>query len=458
MKILSPRPKLALITIGILLIVGITLLWSFITPMVTAYRIYVLSWLIILLIIASPLGSYRLGSSTKEYPRYAPLSWLLRIIGIELSLIAVFWGVTYVSGLVSPVLTSPHVALLTQTWKDILLPMGFFPWASIALVSAAFAYHSYCRHQDTDMSTTLYPLLPLKTKDTLSIISNNTVRALTLLILASTLVFMSLLLTSLFVPEHVLMSFTGFHMTSLVVLFILLVSVVNKRFRQKIYTQIVEKKTSPSVVFGFFTLIMALTLIVMLLFFGNLHTTSIKMPHVIQVLFNQGWINNWHLFAILWWLAWIPMVGIDIAYVSRGYTVRAVLITTLIIPLLIGTGLFFIPDASSHPIAIHPILWPILIAASLAGFCYCLVTLASSARFELLARTYLPADRIKYHAQDRFITRLLQTSVLLLYVYLPAGIIGLNILFFIAALIPTVLFLLVPVALLMALWRALHRY
>ena len=52
----------------------------------------------------------------------------------------------------------------------------------------------------------------------------------------------------------------------------------------------------------------------------------------------RGWMANWTLFYWAWWIAWSPFVGMFIARISRGRTVREFIIGVLLVP----TGFTFI--------------------------------------------------------------------------------------------------------------------
>ncbi|MUL43225.1 BCCT family transporter [Streptomonospora sp. PA3] len=47
-----------------------------------------------------------------------------------------------------------------------------------------------------------------------------------------------------------------------------------------------------------------------------------------------GWLNTWTLFFWAWWIAWAPFVGMFLARISRGRTIRQFVAATLVIPLL----------------------------------------------------------------------------------------------------------------------------
>ncbi|WP_338066554.1 BCCT family transporter [Pueribacillus theae] len=50
----------------------------------------------------------------------------------------------------------------------------------------------------------------------------------------------------------------------------------------------------------------------------------------------REWINDWTIFYWAWWISWSPFVGIFIARVSRGRSIREFIFTVLLIPSFIG--------------------------------------------------------------------------------------------------------------------------
>ncbi len=54
----------------------------------------------------------------------------------------------------------------------------------------------------------------------------------------------------------------------------------------------------------------------------------------------SSWIGDWTIFYWAWWLAWSPFVGLFIARVSRGRTVRQFLVGTVLAPSLVGFAWF----------------------------------------------------------------------------------------------------------------------
>ena len=47
----------------------------------------------------------------------------------------------------------------------------------------------------------------------------------------------------------------------------------------------------------------------------------------------REWMGSWTLFYWAWWIAWAPFVGLFVARISRGRTIREVVMGVLLIPL-----------------------------------------------------------------------------------------------------------------------------
>ncbi|MDY0395827.1 BCCT family transporter [Virgibacillus halophilus] len=50
---------------------------------------------------------------------------------------------------------------------------------------------------------------------------------------------------------------------------------------------------------------------------------------------NRSWINNWTLFYWAWWISWSPFVGIFIARISKGRTVKEFMLGVLFVPAIV---------------------------------------------------------------------------------------------------------------------------
>ena len=51
---------------------------------------------------------------------------------------------------------------------------------------------------------------------------------------------------------------------------------------------------------------------------------------------DKAWISNWSVQYFLWWIAWAPFVGVFIARISRGRTIREFLLGVILVPSILS--------------------------------------------------------------------------------------------------------------------------
>jgi len=51
---------------------------------------------------------------------------------------------------------------------------------------------------------------------------------------------------------------------------------------------------------------------------------------------SEGWQAKWTLFYWSWWISWSPFVGVFVARISRGRTIREFIVAALLVPTIIG--------------------------------------------------------------------------------------------------------------------------
>lgn len=454
MKIVVSRPGLLITSVIASFILAFLLLWHFTPQIITAYKLYWLFPIMTIFFLITPYGSRRLQSDSNQSPRYKVVPWLLQIMAVELSLLAVFWGICTIIGKVLPVLTTAHPHLFTTTINFLSINTGGFPWAGIALLAVSIGYISYHSNQDAYLSSTLNPILKSSTTQTMGIISNFAVRISTLLAISSSIAFISLLMTSLFVPQHTMLSFSGFKPLALIVMFLLLLLVINRRFTQKITAILNKKQFTPAKLILLFTLCLTIVLTLLMLFFGgssiamSTHQGMIKTPFIIQSLLKNGWLTLWKIFAILWWLSWLPLMGVYIAKLSKGYSVRAIILAVITLPLILSVILFFTQPTTVHAVNSHLLeAWATRIIP-IIGFLVLIALVVKEKQFPALMLTFLPKQgKIKYRKYNLYLSKLLQFSTAVIYIYLPSDITLLTLIMFVGILILSALVLLVPFAL-----------
>ena len=99
-------------------------------------------------------------------------------------------------------------------------------------------------------------------------------------------------------------------------------------------------------------MILAVVLLVLVVILGptllifNMFTDSLGsyLQNIVRMSFsssplnadNREWINSWTIFYWAWWISWSPFVGIFIARVSKGRTIREFLTGVLLVPSLVS--------------------------------------------------------------------------------------------------------------------------
>ena len=80
------------------------------------------------------------------------------------------------------------------------------------------------------------------------------------------------------------------------------------------------------------------TLAILTGFFDNLWAYAVNLPALSGVIGREdtNFMQGWTAFYWAWWISWSPFVGMFIARISRGRTVREFITCVLIIPTVVG--------------------------------------------------------------------------------------------------------------------------
>ncbi len=80
---------------------------------------------------------------------------------------------------------------------------------------------------------------------------------------------------------------------------------------------------------------------------GAYITDFVRMSLALTPFRTSTWVGDWTIFYWAWWLSWSPFVGLFIARVSKGRTVRELVVGTLLVPSLIGFAWFSVFGGSA---------------------------------------------------------------------------------------------------------------
>ncbi|MBI5974700.1 BCCT family transporter [Staphylococcus canis] len=334
------------------------------TQNVTAWISKYWSWYYLLLVLAlflvciyllfSRYGNITLGKEG-EAPEFSLKSWFAMLFSAGMGIGLVFW--TTAEPISHAFTATPlHKAGTQQAINDsfqfAFFHWGIHAWSVYGIVALVFAYFNYHKGYPGLVSATLTPLFGYKTMagpfgyvlDILAIIATVTG-------VAATLGFGALQigegLNFLFsIPSN----FT-IHVTIIIIATILFTwstwSGISKGI--KILSNI---NMAIAFVVLIAVFIVGPTLYILNTFtnglgnyIANFFDMSLRMP--IDQPDKFEWMRNWTIFYWAWWISWAPFVGIFIARVSRGRTIKEFIVGVLFVPALVCFIFFAVFGASA---------------------------------------------------------------------------------------------------------------
>ncbi|WP_110974639.1 choline BCCT transporter BetT [Acinetobacter sp. WCHAc060042] len=300
------------------------------------YVLAVALFLIILVFIAlSDMGKIKLGPD-HSLPEYSSGSWFAMLFTAGMGIGLMFFGVAepvmhYVN---PPTGDGQTVDAAQQAMRITFFHWGLHAWAIYALVGLSLAYFSFRHNLPLKVRSALYPLVGKKIYGATGDAVDTFATLGTIFGIATTL---------------------GFGVTQIN-------SGLNYLFgiQQSIGIQVgliifVTFLASLSVGFGLdkgikrlseLNLVLALVLLLFVFFTSSsiyILQTSIQnagqyVSNLFAMTFNlyayqpNGWIGGWTIMYWAWWISWSPFVGMFIARVSKGRTIREFIVGVLFIP------------------------------------------------------------------------------------------------------------------------------
>jgi len=297
-------------------------------------------------IACSRFGHIRLGSAN-ERPEYSTLSWFSMLFCAGTGIGLVFWSVaepithytTPPAGIVPGTVEAARFAIRTC-----YLHWGILPWACFAVVGLGIAYFQFNRRRNGLISNLLLPILGER-------MVSGTVGHL--IDIFAILVSVAGVATSLGLGCMQICGGLGYlfgipcgRMTYLIA--ILLISLVVVGSAISGIGKGIKYLSNVNAYMAILLLVLALfvigpankMLITLCDSLGN-HLQSFASDSLgVNPFGDDSWVMNWRVFYWAWWIAWAPFVGMFIARISRGRTIREFVVAVIVAPSLL-TFLWF---------------------------------------------------------------------------------------------------------------------
>ncbi|MDV5355042.1 choline transporter [Kosakonia sp. SMBL-WEM22] len=284
----------------------------------------------------SRYGAIKLGPEQSK-PEFSLLSWSAMLfaagIGIDLMFFSVAEPVTQYMQPPEGAGQTMEAARQAMVWT--LFHYGLTGWSMYALMGIALGYFSYRYNLPLTIRSALYPIFGKRINGPIGHTVDIAAVIGTIFGIATTLgigvVQLNYGLKVLFdVPEG-LTAQMALIVLSVIIATISVTSGVDKGIR----------------ILSELNVALALGLILFVLFMGKtdflLNALVLNVGDYINRFMGMTlntfafdrptqWMNSWTLFFWAWWVAWSPFVGLFLARISRGRTIREFVLGTLIIP------------------------------------------------------------------------------------------------------------------------------
>ncbi|KUO52873.1 MAG: glycine/betaine ABC transporter permease [Desulfitibacter sp. BRH_c19] len=312
-----------------------------------SYALGMTLFLVFCLFVAfSKFGNIKLGKD-EDKPEYSTMTWFFMLFSASMGIGLVFWSIAEpMSFLGTPPWGGAGTAAgAEQAMRYTFFHWGLHPWGVYALVGMALAYFSFRKDMPFLVSSTFAPILGEKgTRGGLG-------KAIDILAVFATIfgVATSLGLGAMQITTGLSFAYgtpdtlavTMVVIAVITVLFtVSVVSGINKGIKYLSYVNMALAFTFIAffLFIGPFRYIMDTFVTTVGYYLFNLPWMSLFVDPYNVVADNVGydWVGGWTIFYWAWWIAWSPFVGSFIARISRGRTVRELVMGVLIAPVLLS--------------------------------------------------------------------------------------------------------------------------
>jgi choline/glycine/proline betaine transport protein len=287
-------------------------------------------------VAASRMGTLKLGPDHSQ-PDYGYATWFSMLFAAGMGIGLMYFGVAEpVMHFSAPPVGDPGtVAAARQAMRITFFHWGLHAWAVYAVVALSLAYFAYRHGLPLRIRSALYPLIGERIHGWMGHAVDAFAVLGTIFGLATSLGLGVIQINSGLNYLFDLRVGTGVQVALIAgITAVATVSVFSGLDRG------VRRLSELAMVLG-----IGLLLFVMLagptihLLQALVQNTGMYVSNVFAMTFNlyayepTGWIGGWTLFYWGWWVAWSPFVGMFIARISRGRTVREFVVGVLLVPM-----------------------------------------------------------------------------------------------------------------------------
>ena len=293
-----------------------------------------------LALVVSPYGKIRLGGDDAK-PDYSRRSWVAMLFAAGMGIGLMFWGVAepvayYTGWYETPLNVTANTPEAVQlALGATMFHWGLHPWAIYGVVALSLAFFAYNKGLPLSIRSIFYPILGDRTWGWAGHIVDIFAVLATLFGLATSLGLGAQQAASGFHHVFGIDADLSFQITIIVVVTLLAVVSVVRGIEGGV------KVISNINMLLAIALVVFVALVTFAISMGTIPTTLMGYIENIIPLSNPigredaAWMQGWTVFYWAWWISWSPFVGMFIARISRGRTVREFITAVLIVPTVV---------------------------------------------------------------------------------------------------------------------------
>ncbi len=323
-----------------------------------AYLLSTFGFVIFCLFLAfSKFGRIKLGKDN-EKPQYSYFAWFSMLFAAGMGIGLIFWGTAEpLSHFANP---PAYIEGGSGTAAEFAMVHSFFhwgiqPWAIYIVMSLSIAYFSFRRGMPPLISNTFYPLLGERVFGGIGLLIN------VLAVFATVFGIVTSLGLGALQINGGLNAVFGLPVNNTVTFAI--IGVVTVLYMISSLTgldrgiQILSKtNVLVAIVLLFFVAVVGPTSYIL-----NILTTTIGeyISQFVSLSLSTNpfkgyeWTKSWTLFYWAWWISWSPFVGLFVAGISRGRTIREFISGVLIVPTLLTFVWFSVFGGTALDLQLH---------------------------------------------------------------------------------------------------------
>ena len=295
----------------------------------------------LVILSVSSLGNIKLGNDEEE-PEFGFLSWLAMLFAAGMGVGLMFFGVAeplthYLSDITTGTAEHKQQEALLHT----LFHWGIHAWAVYGTIALALAYFGFRYKLPLALRSCFYPLLKERINGKLGDLIDIMALLATLFGIITTLGFGA---SQLGAGLHQLgwISENSFSLQMVVIAVVMSLAIFSAISGVGKGVKILsELNLTLAFCLLIFVLVAGPTLYLLSAFSDNIGT---YLSNLVQLSFktyvyeqeHTAWFSGWTILYWAWWCSWAPFVGLFIARISKGRTIREFIFGVLVVPSLFG--------------------------------------------------------------------------------------------------------------------------